>query len=119
MGVVQKISPRVQSSPPFFIFLATALELVHNHVVLGFDILQHSAKCKDTIHQTTIKRNRVDSSSSSGGCIGNEVTVYDSKFSGGDLSSSLTHQLSLIYRSLVVTEEDGEELNIGKMIGGM
>ena len=44
-------------------------------------------------------------------CIGNEVTVYNSKFSGGVLSSSLTHQLALIYRSLVVIEEDGEEVD--------
>ena len=43
--------------------------------------------------------------------IGNEVTVYNSKFSGGVLSSSLTHQLALIYRSLVVIEEDGEEVD--------
>ena len=43
--------------------------------------------------------------------IGQEVAVYDSKFSGGDLSSSLTHQLALIYRPLITKEEDGEEVD--------
>ena len=40
-----------------------------------------------------------------------EQEIYNSKFSGGVLSSSLTHQLVLIYRSLVVIEEDGEEVD--------
>ena len=40
--------------------------------------------------------------------IGREVTVYDSKFGGGDLDSSLTHQLALVYRALITVEEDGE-----------
>ena len=35
--------------------------------------------------------------------IGQSVAVYDSKFSGGHLSSSLTHQLALIYRLLAKT----------------
>jgi len=43
--------------------------------------------------------------------IGQEVAVYDSKFSGGDLSSSLTHQLALIYRLLITKKEDGEEVD--------
>ena len=42
---------------------------------------------------------------------GREVTVYDSTFVGGDLSSSLTHQLSSIYRALVIHEIDGEEVD--------
>ena len=37
-----------------------------------------------------------------------EVAVYDSRFTGGDLSSSLTHELASIYRPLVIREEDGE-----------
>ena len=37
--------------------------------------------------------------------------MYDSKFSGGDLSSSLTHKLALIYRPLITKEEDGEEVD--------
>ena len=44
--------------------------------------------------------------------IGQSVAVYDSKFLGGRLSSSLTHQLALSYRLLVKTEdEDGEEMD--------
>jgi len=43
--------------------------------------------------------------------IGREVAVYDSRFMGGDLSSSLTHQLASIYRPLVIREEDGEEVD--------
>ena len=31
--------------------------------------------------------------------------MYDSEFSGGDLSTSLTHQLALIYRPLISGEE--------------
>lgn len=31
--------------------------------------------------------------------------MYDSKYSGGDLSSSLTHQLAFIYRTLIVRED--------------
>ena len=38
--------------------------------------------------------------------IGQSVAVYDSKFSGGDMSSSLTHQLALIYKLLVSTEDE-------------
>ena len=34
------------------------------------------------------------------------MTVYDSKYSG-DLDSSLTRQLALIYRALITVEEDG------------
>ena len=37
--------------------------------------------------------------------------MYDSKYSGGDLDSSLTHQLALIYRALITVEEDGEEVD--------
>ena len=32
--------------------------------------------------------------------------MYDSKFSGGDLYTSLTHQLALVYRALIIAEED-------------
>ena len=39
------------------------------------------------------------------------VTVNDSRFSGGDLSLSLTHQLGLIYRPLIIKEEGGEEVD--------
>ena len=42
--------------------------------------------------------------------IGQEVTVYGSMFTGGDLSSSLTHLLALMYRPLI-TKEDGEEVD--------
>ena len=38
------------------------------------------------------------------------MTLYDSKFKV-DLSASLSHQLSLVYRSLIVKEEDGEEVD--------
>ena len=34
------------------------------------------------------------------------MTVYDSKFSGGDLNTSLTHQLALVYRALITVEEE-------------
>ena len=37
--------------------------------------------------------------------------MYDSNFSGGDLSSLLTHQLALVYRTLITVEEDGEEVD--------
>ena len=43
--------------------------------------------------------------------IGREVTVYDSRFKGGGLSSSLTHQLASLYRPLVTLEEDGVEVD--------
>ena len=40
------------------------------------------------------------------------LAVYDSKFKGGDLSSSLTHQLALIYRLLAEREDvDGDEID--------
>lgn len=43
--------------------------------------------------------------------IGQTVTILDSKSSGGELSSSLTHQLATIYRALIETQdEDGEEI---------
>ena len=34
--------------------------------------------------------------------------MYDSKFSGGDLDTSLMHQLALVYRALITVEEGGE-----------
>ena len=37
--------------------------------------------------------------------------MYDSKYSGGDLDTSLTHQLALVYRTLITVEEDGEEVD--------
>ena len=37
--------------------------------------------------------------------------MYDSKFSGGDLDTSLMHQLALVYRALITVEEDGEEVD--------
>ena len=37
--------------------------------------------------------------------------MYDSKFNGGHLSTSLTHQLALVYRTLITVEEDGEEVD--------
>ena len=43
------------------------------------------------------------------GSIGREIAVYDSSFNG-ELSSSLTHQLALIYRSLVISKDNGEEV---------
>ena len=54
-----------------------------------------------------INRNHWVTSSS----ICQEVNVYDNRFFGGDLSSSLTHQLALIYRLLFTKEEDGEEVD--------
>ena len=41
--------------------------------------------------------------------LGREIDVYDNSFNG-DLSLSLTHQLALIYRSLVISKDDGEEV---------
>ena len=38
------------------------------------------------------------------------MSVFDSIFKG-DLSSSLTHQLAVIYRGLIVQEEDGVEVD--------
>ena len=40
--------------------------------------------------------------------IGNEVAIYDSRYSGGELSSSLTHQLAIIYRTWSEETEEGE-----------
>ena len=37
--------------------------------------------------------------------------MYDSKYSGGDLNTSLTHQLTWVYRALSTVEEDGEEVD--------
>ena len=38
------------------------------------------------------------------------MTLYDSRFKG-NLSASLSHQLSLVYRSLVVEKEDGQAVD--------
>jgi hypothetical protein len=43
--------------------------------------------------------------------IGREVAVYDSRFKSGELSLSLTYQLASLYRSLVILEEDGVEVD--------
>ena len=70
----------------------------------GFEALQHEGI---QIHHIRDPGHWVTSSS-----IGQDVAVYDSKFLGGSLSSSLTHQLALIYRLLVKTEdEDGDEID--------
>ena len=70
----------------------------------GFEALQHEGI---QIHHIRDPGHWVTSSS-----IGQSVAVYDSKFLGGRLSSSLTHQLALSYRLLVKTEdEDGEEMD--------
>ena len=37
-----------------------------------------------------------------------EVTMYDSKFRDGDLSTFLAYQLALVYCTLITVEEDGE-----------
>ena len=37
--------------------------------------------------------------------------MYDSKCSGGDLDTSMTHQLALVYCALITVEEDGEEVD--------
>ena len=78
------------------------LQLPHLAENDGFSPVQNEAI---QIHH--INRNNWVTSSS----IGQEVNVYDSRFSGGDLSSSLTHQLVLIYRLLFTKEEDGEEVD--------
>ena len=68
----------------------------------GFTSVQHEAI---QIHH--VPGHWVTSSS-----IGGNLAVYDSKFKGGDLSSSLTHQLALIYRLLAEREdEDGDEID--------
>ena len=68
----------------------------------GFTPVQHEAI---QIHH--VPGHWVTSSS-----IGGNLAVYDSKFSGGDLSSSLTHQLASIYRLLAEREdEDGDEID--------
>lgn len=43
--------------------------------------------------------------------IGREVAVYDSSTNGDDFHPSLTNQLALIYRALITTEEDGEDVD--------
>ena len=43
--------------------------------------------------------------------LGHEVVVYDSKLRRGKLSSTLTHQLCLIYRTLITVE-----INTGHLI---
>ena len=40
--------------------------------------------------------------------IGNEVVIYDSRYSGSELSSSLTHQLAIICRTWSEETEEGE-----------
>ena len=72
----------------------------------GFSPITDSAM-NDAIQIHHVNQNHWVTSSS----IRQQVTVYDSRFSGGDLSSSLTHQLALIYRPLIVREEDGEEVD--------
>ncbi len=37
--------------------------------------------------------------------------MYDSTHDGGNLDSSLTRQLALVYRSLITAEEDVEEID--------
>ena len=37
--------------------------------------------------------------------------MYRSRFSGGNLNHSLTHQLALIYRSLITMQEYGEDVD--------
>ena len=37
--------------------------------------------------------------------------MYGSRFSGGNLNHSLTHQFALIYRSLITMQEDGEDVD--------
>ena len=64
----------------------------------GFTPVQHEAI---QIHHVRETGHWVTSSS-----IGQSVAVYDSKFSGGDLNSSLTHQLALIYKLLVSTGDE-------------
>ena len=44
--------------------------------------------------------------------IGNEVVVYDSRFAGGDLSPSLTHQLALLYRTYADEDENGAVISL-------
>ena len=42
--------------------------------------------------------------------IGNQLTVYDSRFIGGELCSPLTHQLALLYRTMIKDQDNGEEI---------
>ena len=44
--------------------------------------------------------------------IGLEIKVYDSKFSGSELSSSLTHQLAEVYKTLKTQEDDVTSLAV-------
>ena len=37
--------------------------------------------------------------------------MYDSRYNGGNLDSSLTHQLALVYRSSITAEQDGETVD--------
>ncbi len=37
--------------------------------------------------------------------------MYDSRYNGGNLESSLTHQLALVYRYLITATEDGEAVD--------
>jgi hypothetical protein len=42
--------------------------------------------------------------------VGSEVYLYDSKFRGGDLSSSITNQLAVLYKSAVVVDDSFRNL---------
>lgn len=66
----------------------------------GFKAVQHEAI---QIHHVPDRHHWVTSSS-----IGQQVAVYDSKFSGGPLSTSLTRQLAMIYRAVAV-DDDGDD----------
>ena len=70
----------------------------------SFKALQHEGI---QIHHICDPGHLVTSSS-----IGQSVAVYDSKYLGGHLSSSLTHQLALMFRLLAKTEDKvGEKMD--------
>ena len=46
---------------------------------------------------------------------GNEVAIYDSMFTGGELGSSLTHQLALLYRTCA-KEDEGESVLVVSVV---
>ena len=64
-----------------------------------------SAQCESIqIHHHTGQFHWVSSCS-----IGGNIQLYDSRFKGGDLSSSLQVQLEQIYKTCTTKEEDEEE----------
>ena len=95
------------------IYLAQRLLKKHFHHIDG---LQPSVLSQTNgftpVQQEAIQIHHVPGHWVTSSSTGGKLAVYDSKFTGGDLSSSLTYQLASIYRLLAEREdEDGDDID--------